>query len=248
MKQFILIISLLTLTACSTVEKDPTEGWSDQKLYEHAKQALHAGEFKSATNYFEILEARYPFGKYAIQTQLEIAYAYYKNNEPVSAIAALDRFIRFNPKNKHLPYVYYLKGLTLYSKGRSFFDSYMPTDFSDIDQKHLAEAFLAFKTLVNLYPKSQYSNDARLRMVYLRNKMAESELKIARYYTLRGAHISSINRIKYLLNQYPSSPFIKDALVLLKENYQNIKHAKQAKMTETLIKQYEANLIYWRKS
>ena len=249
MKHLITILSLLTLVACATtVEKDPTEGWSDQKLYEHAKQALQIGEFQSATNYFETLEARYPFGKYAIQTQLEIAYAYYKNDEPISAIAALDRFIRFNPKNKHLPYAYYLKGLTLYKKGRGFLDPYMPRDFSDIDQKHLQTAFLAFKKLINLYPKSQYSNDARLRMVYLRNKLAESELKIARYYTLRGAHISSINRLKYLLNNYPSSPFIKDALSLLKENYLQIKDLKQAKQIQQLINHYHPTLIHWRKS
>ncbi len=249
MKHLLLIFGLLSLLACgTTVEKDPTEGWSDQKLYEHAKQALQIGEFQSATNYFETLEARYPFGKYAIQTQLEIAYAYYKNDEPISAIAALDRFIRFNPKNKHLAYAYYLKGLTLYKKGRGFLDPYMPRDFSDIDQMHSVNAFLAFKQLINLFPKSQFSNDARLRMVYLRNKLAESEYKIARYYTTRSAHISSINRLTFLLNNYPSSPFINEALVLLKENFSQIKDVEKAKMIEKLNAEYQATIIHWRKS
>ncbi len=250
MKILFTLFSLLLLASCASIteEIDPTANWTAEELYEHAKQALYLGNFEEATDYFESLEARYPFGKYAIQTQLEIAYAYYKNDEQISAIAALQRFIRFNPENKHLDYAYYLIGLANYRKGRGVLDAYLPRDFSDIDQNHLVNAFNAFKKLVTLYPKSKYSNDARLRMIYLRNKLAESELKIAKYYTRRGAHLASINRLRYLLSNYPSSPFIEDALTILKTNYSKIKQQDKVKEVEKLLSNYKKQPIYWRKS
>jgi outer membrane protein assembly factor BamD len=199
--------------------KDETADWSAQKLYSEARSALNDGDYTKAVKYYESLEARYPFGKYAQQAQLEIAYAYYKDEEPDSAIAALDRFIKLNPRSPNIDYAYYLKGLVNYNRGLGVVERYLPLDPAERDAGSSLQAFEDFSELVRLYPNSTYAGDARQRMLYLRNNLALHELYVAEYYMKRRAYVAAANRAKYVVENYQRTPSVPGALVVLAKAY-----------------------------
>ncbi len=209
-----LLAALFTL-GCATTGDDELGNLSANELYKRAKDALAASDFETAINTFEKLEARYPFGKYAQQAQLEIAYAYYKFDEPDSAIAAADRFIRNNPGNEHLDYAYYLKGLANYTRGMSIVDRLARREPSERDTRALREAFADFTTLVKKFPDSRYAEDARKRLIYLHNQLAQYEINVARYYMRRGAWVAAANRARYVVENYQRTPAAREALQVL---------------------------------
>ena len=210
---------LFTLLGCATTQEDALSKLSAEELYRQAKQALAASDFETAINTFEKLEARFPFGKYAQQAQLEIAYAYYKFDEPDSAIAAADRFIRNNPGNPHTDYAYYLKGLVNYTRGLSILDRVVRRDPSERDTRALREAFRDFSQLVREFPESRYAEDARRRLVFLHNQLAQYEINVARYYMRRKAWVAAVNRARYVIENYQRTPAARQALEVLVEAY-----------------------------
>lgn len=211
----------LLLSACAWMDtqKDETQGWSAQKIYTEASGAMKESDYQKAIKYYEILEARYPFGKYATQTQLDVAYAYYKYEEPESALAAADRFIKLYPKHPNVDYAYYLKGLVNYNRTLGFFDRYLPTDQSQRDAGANLESFKDFEKLLQEFPQSPYSADARQRMIYLRNNMALHEIHIATYYMKRGAYLAAVNRAKYVIENFQRTTAVNDALEILIVGY-----------------------------
>ncbi len=221
MRWFRLIPVLLTLFifGCATSPDDKYAKMSAQELYNEAKTSLSAGDYENAISTFEQLEARYPFGKYAQQAQLEIAYAYYKFDEPDSCIATADRFIRNNPGNPHIDYAYYLKGLANYTRGASLVDRVGSRDPSDRDTRALRDAFNDFSQLVKKFPDSRYAKDATQRLVYLHNMLAKYEINVAEYYMKRGAWVAAANRAKYVIENYQRAPAAQDALDVLVRAY-----------------------------
>ncbi|HFD79098.1 MAG TPA: outer membrane protein assembly factor BamD [Gammaproteobacteria bacterium] len=220
--RWLLLIPLLTillLPGCATTPDDELAGLSANELYNRAKKALDSGDYETAINTFEKLQARYPFGKYAQQAQLEIAYAYYKFDEPDSAIATADRFINNNPGNPHLDYAYYLKGLANYNRGANLVDRLAPRDPSERDTRALRDAFNDFTQLVVKFPDSRYAQDAKQRLVYLHNMLARHEINVAYYYMKRGAYVAAANRAKYVIENYQRTPAAQDALRVLIEAY-----------------------------
>src|SRR3970040_1028460 len=109
--------------ACALLKDDydETAGWSAQKLYGEAKDQMASKSWAQAIKYLEKLEARYPYGRYAQQAQLEIAYAYWKDKERASAIAAAERFIKLHPNHDSVDYAYYLKGLINFTEDDGLF-------------------------------------------------------------------------------------------------------------------------------
>jgi len=228
---------VLTLTACGWLEsqEDRTKDWSVTKLYSEASESFAAGNYKQAIEYYEKLEARYPFGRYATQSQLDVAYAYYRAGEPESALAAADRFIKLYPKNPYVAYVYYLKGIVNYNRGVGFLDRYIPTDPSQRDLGSAVDAFQDFAELVRLFPESKYAPDARQRMIFLRDNLAKSEVHIARYYMKRQAYVAAANRCKYVLEHYQRTSAVKDALEILIEAYRHLGKHRLAADTERVL-------------
>jgi outer membrane protein assembly factor BamD len=218
-----LILALL-LSGCSLLpgKIDKTKNWSAHKLYTEAKAQLTDGDYQTAIDYFEKLEARYPFGPYAQQAQLEIAYAYYKYDEPESAIAAAQRFIKTNPRHPNVAYAYYLQGLINYSRGRSLVDRFLPRDLSERDPDYARKAFYDFQKVVKNYPNSRYAGDAKQRMVYLRNVMAKYEINVADYYMRRGAYLAAANRAEYVLKNYEQTTSVPQALVIAVKAYRKL--------------------------
>lgn len=212
---------LLILGGCALFgeTQDETRGWSAGKLYSEAKSELDSGNYQKAIKYYETLEARYPYGRYALQAQLEIAYAYYKDGEPASAVAAADRFIKLHPNHPNVDYAYYLKGLANFNTDLGLFGMMGGQDLTERDPKAAREAFDAFKDLVSRYPNSKYGPDARARMNYLVNALAYHEVHVARYYMRRGAYVAAVNRAKAALQEYPQAPAVEEALAIMVRAY-----------------------------
>lgn len=210
---WILIVTLLA--GCASLQEDPTKGWSAQRLYTEAKTALTNKEYNTAIQYYEKLEARYPYGAYAEQAMLETGYAYYKSDEMASAIASANRFIRTYPTHPHVDYAYYLKGLASFDEDRSSLEKiFGHGDPSMRDPKALRDAYDAFKEVVQRYPNSKYADDSRKRLVYLTNAMAMSDIHAARYYYSRSAYVAVVNRTKNVIENYQRTPAVEDALGL----------------------------------
>lgn len=218
----LLAVLVIALPACSQKNHDPTAHWTKERLYQEAKRAMEGADFEQAVEYFEILEARYPFGDLALQAQLEIAYGYYKFSEYESAISACDRFIKLHPTHEAVAYAYYLRGLVRYEKGTGFLNTFFARDMSQMDQHRLRLAFADFRTVVEQHGDSAYADDARKRMIYLRNEMAHHELETARFYFDRSAYTAALNRIEYLLSNYDGAPVVPDALALQAETYEHL--------------------------
>ena len=219
---FLMALSLLAGCSLLPDEIDETKNWSASKLYYSAKDAMNDGNYENAVKLFEKLEARFPYGAYAQQAQLEVAYAYYKDNEPVSAIAACDRFIKLHPNHPHVDYAYYLKGLANFVEDQSIFARFGDQDMSDRDPKAAREAFEAFQQLVTRYPDSKYTPDAASRMKYLVNALAYNEVHVARYYYKRGAYVAAANRGKYVLEHFQQSPALEEALAIMARSYEKM--------------------------
>jgi outer membrane protein assembly factor BamD len=201
-------------------QKDEFAGWSAEKLYADAKDEMAHGGWGRAIKVLEQLEARYPFGVYAQQAQMDIAYAYWKDGEPAQALAAADRFIKLHPTHPTVDYMYYLKGLVNFNDTGFFLASFAQQDLSERDPKAARESFDAFKELATRFPDSRYTPDAIERMKYLINALASSEVHIARYYYKRGAYLAAANRAQAAVREYQEAPAIEEALYLMVLSYE----------------------------
>jgi outer membrane protein assembly factor BamD len=214
------LLSLLLLGGCAAfTDKDETLGWSQQKLFSEATAEMQAGNYERAIRYYEILESRYPFGKYAHQSRLNVAYAYYRHQEPESALAAADRFIKLHPEHPATAYAYYLRGLVNFNRSLGFLDRFLPTDTSQRDPGAALDSYNDFAEVVRRFPDSEYAADAAQRMLYLRNNLARLEVNVARYYMRRGAFLAAANRAGYVVQNYQRTPAVRDALELMIEAY-----------------------------
>ncbi|MCK4833916.1 MAG: outer membrane protein assembly factor BamD [Gammaproteobacteria bacterium] len=235
MRHLFLLSILAALFSCAGADKDETAGYTAKELYEEAQSDIDSAEFQSAVKLLESLEARYPFDPYAKQAQLEIAYAYYKFEELDQAISAVDRFARLHPRDPHMDYVYYLKGLINFNRGQGLLDVWFPREPSRHDPAVLEQSFNNFATLVRRYPDSKYAGDAYQRMIYLRNQMAEKEILIAEFYIERKSWLSSAKRAKAVITKYPNTIWTKRALEILLQSYQNLELAELAADTQKII-------------
>jgi outer membrane protein assembly factor BamD len=221
MRHSLALFLLLTLIACSSSSSPdaPAKNVPVEEMYNHAKKQLDENSYEEAVKQFESLQSHYPYGRYAQQAQLEIAYAYYKQNEPESALSAADRFIKQYPNNPHVDYAYYVKGLANFNADIGVFGMAFGQDSTERDPKASQDSFAAFKDLVARFPDSKYAPDARVRMQYLLNSLAKYEIHVASYYQRRGAHVAAVNRAKEVLTLYPNSTSTRDALLILVQGY-----------------------------
>ncbi len=215
------LLLVLLLGGCASTLDDSSK-WSAELLYSEAKAALQAGDYESAIKHFETLEAKYPFGKYAEQAQLDTAYAYYKFEEPDSAIAAADRFIKLHPRHPNVDYAYYLRGLASASKKDNPLDFIVTIDPSLLDPSSARQSFNYFNQLVQRFPDSRYVPDAVRHMKILREHLAEHEIHVARYYLKRQAYVAAANRAIFVLETFPRSPTLPAALDILIGAYEGL--------------------------
>jgi outer membrane protein assembly factor BamD len=221
----ILLLTLFIAACASTGDKSDSKAATDadaEKLYERAKKQLDKRNYELAIDEYEKLESAYPFGEYAQKAQMDIAYAHYKMHEPDAAIAAADQFIKLNPLHENVDYAYYIKGLANATRYEGFFDRFVTKDLGDLDPNPLKQAFLDFKLLVRRFPDSRYAEDARQRMVFLRNALARHEYNVADFYYRRGAPVAVINRCGGIIKDYDGADIMPETLALMARAYKSL--------------------------
>src|SRR5919109_4935101 len=178
MRLSLLAVVATLLVGCAANIDDETAGWSAQQLYAEAKDAMSNKDWPRAVRYLEKLEARYPYGRFAQQAQLEIAYAHWKDRERASGIAAVERFIKMYPNHPSVDYAWYLKGLINFNDQYGLLSQIATPDMSDRDPKSTRESFSAFKEVVTRFPDSRYAADSAARLRYLVNALASNEVHV----------------------------------------------------------------------
>jgi len=244
----IAVLFLATLVAgCGLLPevKDETVGWSANKLYTEAKESMSEGGYEKAIKYFEKLESRYPYGRFAQQAQIDIAYAYWKSNEIPSAVAACDRFIKLHPNHPNIDYVYYLRGLVNFNEDLGLLAVVSQQDMTERDPKGARESFDSFKELVTRFPDSKYTPDAVLRMKYLVNALALLEVHVARYYMKRNAYVAAVNRAQYALKNYPEAPATEEALFIMVKAYDLMGMNDLRDDSERIMRKNYPNSVYY---
>ncbi|MDN4587673.1 outer membrane protein assembly factor BamD [Xenophilus aerolatus] len=210
----------VALTAgCSSTKEDRTANWSPNRIYAEAKEEADGGSYDKAVPLYEKLEGRAAGTPLAQQAQLDKAYAQYKGGDRTQAIATLDRFMKLHPASPALDYALYLKGVVNFNDDLGMFSWLTRQDLSERDQKAAKESFLAFKELVERFPDSRYAKDARDRMRYIVNSLAQYEVHVARYYYSRGAYLAAINRAQIALADYREVPALEEALYIMVQSY-----------------------------
>ena len=216
----VILLSLALVTGCSKDEVEDDLEATELAYYTSAQGSLRAGNYAGAIQKLQLLESRFPFGRYAEQAQLEIVFAYYKSVQPEAARSAADRFIRLHPAHPNVDYAYYLKGMVSYEQDKNFLSSIIPMDPSTRDPGAARESFQDFSQLISRYPNSEYAPDAQKRMKYLRNLLATADIHVARYYIKRGAYVAAANRGRYVFENFQGSVAVPDALAIMVEAYQ----------------------------
>ena len=220
----ILMVLVLSMSSCGWFgddeERDEFAGLStEEQFYRRALDQLNSQVFRSAISTYQALESRFPFGRFAAQAQIEIVYAYYRNNDLEAARAAADRFIRLHPENENVDYAYYMKGLASFNEENGFINRFLPIDPTRRDPGRARESFSDFAQLLALYPDSVYAADTRARMVHLRNNLAAYEVHVANYYLERRAYIAALRRGQYVVENFQGTPAVADGVALMAESY-----------------------------
>lgn len=217
----LLALTPLLLGGCSLFGDNKKEKpeLSEQEYYDQARKELDLNNTQEAIELLQDLESRYPFGAYGQQGQLELIYAQYRNFDYDSAAIAADRFIRLHPGHSNVDYAYYMKGLANYDRDDMGFTRYLSQSQAERDLTNLRQAYVDFSQFLNRFPASPYAADARQRMIFLRNLLAEREIVVARFYFKRKAYLAAANRGRYLVENYPDSPLVGDGLAVMAEGY-----------------------------
>ena len=214
-------VLVLQLAGCSgRDERDEISGAAT--LYERAERSMNSGNYANAIRYYEALEGRYPFSNQTKQAQLDLIYCYYKDRQIESAVDAATQFERENPTHPRVDYALYMRGLAYFSGEHSWYHRLFNVDLTRRPPKNVQESFSAFAQLTQRFPASIYADDARQRMIFLRNRLAEYENHVARYYLARGAWVAALNRAAFALRQYDGAPAIAESLAIMARCYQEL--------------------------
>jgi outer membrane protein assembly factor BamD len=217
----LVLLPVLLLQACAgRSEREELSGAA--AIYERARKAMDSGNYSNAIFYYEALEGRYPFSNQTKQAQLDLIYCYYKDRQIESAIDAATTFERENPTHPRVDYALYMRGLAYFSGQHTWYHRLFKVDLTRRPPRNAQESFSAFAQLLQRFPDSIYAADARQRMVFLRNRLADYELHVARYYLRRGAWIAALNRATYVLRQYDGAPAVPEALRIVTRSYEEL--------------------------
>ena len=217
----LLMAAALAICGCSSTRHKEMQG-DPEVLYKRGYELLRDNDFGGAIKVYEALDARYPFSDAARQGRLDLMYAYYKDHQSESAVDAADQFIRENPAHPRCDYANYIKGLVYFERTPNVFERWLRVDLSERPPSDARKSFVAFQTVVTNYPQSEYAQDARVRLLYLRNRLADYETHVASYYMRRGAYLAAIARAKYTIENYDGAPAVKTSLEIMTDAYRKL--------------------------
>ncbi|WP_325891785.1 outer membrane protein assembly factor BamD [Grimontia sp. NTOU-MAR1] len=229
------LLAISLLAGCSSTE-EVVPDIPPSELYQEAQVSLNEGSWNTAIQKLEALDSRYPFGAYSEQVQLDLIYAYYKNDDLALGEATIDRFMRMNPGHPEMDWVLYMRGLTNMAQDRSFIHDMLNMDREDRDPEPVRRAFVDFRRLLDRYPDSDYAADAAKRLVALKNRLADYELATADFYVRREAWVAVINRCQQIQRDFPDTDAAKKSLPLMLKAYEELKLEEPAQRTRDLMK------------
>jgi outer membrane protein assembly factor BamD len=229
-KLVIVVMAALLLAGCAAAPDISTlyPGQSESKIFHDGEHFMLKGNYAEAVKHFEVLDARYPFGKYSRQGQLDIIYAYLKNDDVTSALASADRYIKLYPIGPSVDYAYYMRGLIRFNQNHGFFEKYFPTDFAKRDLTTIKQAYGDFRLLLHYFPRSKYAADAKIRLRYIRNIISRHELQVAEFYFKHDAYVAAANRANIVVQNYQGTPSVPQALAVMVKSYRKLNLAKDA--------------------
>jgi len=234
--RLLLCTALAVLMAgCSSMRHKPIT--NADELYDLAYKEMASGDFSSAIKSYEMLEARFPFSNATRQAQLDLIYSYYENGDKENVIDQAEQFIRENPAHPRCDYAWYMKGMANFDRDRNIFERWARADLTKRPPENSRTSFMSFQTLIQRYPNSRYATDARQRMIFLRNRLANFEVYVARYYYKRGAYVAALNRAKFAIENYDGAPVTKDALVITRDSYLKLGMKDLADKSDVVLKQ-----------
>jgi outer membrane protein assembly factor BamD len=239
-KSLLLALTAAVLVGCG--RNDVVQNAGPELLYERGTEMMQAGNYQGAAMYFLQLEASYPFSNVTRQAQLDIIYAYYKAGQPEAAIAAAEEFERENPTHPRVDYTLYMRGLIYFDQAPNILERLFRIDMTTRPPKDTLRSFQMFQELLRRFPESEYAEDGRQRMVFLRNRLAEYENHVARYYLRRGAYVAAANRAKFAVESYPGAPQLKESLEIMIEAYRELEMADLAADAERVLQRTFADL------
>ena len=190
-----------------------------EQMYNQAQRQMERRDYSGAAETLENLQARYPFGPYFKQAQLDLINTYFQQEEMGSAIAAADRFIRLNPRDEHVPYAIYMRGRSNLERGNDLLTRTFGIDRRVRDPSPLREAMNDFMRVAENYPDSEYANDSRERVGQLRRDLAYHEMHVTRWYMSRGAYVAAANRAMGVVENFQGTPQVQEALGVLVDAY-----------------------------
>ncbi|MGH8111374.1 MAG: outer membrane protein assembly factor BamD [Rhodanobacteraceae bacterium] len=239
LKLALLVPLLFAVGACSLFHRGPRDTLNNmtvEQMYQRAHKLEQDGNYAGAAPVYQKLIARFPFGAYTEQSQIELAYAQYKDGKPDDAYSTINEFIKTFPTQKHIAYAYYLRGLINFDRTGGAVQKLVKISPSRFDQGYALQSFDDFNTLIARFPDTRYAADARQRMIYLRNQLAQSELNTAEFYLQRKAYVAAADRAKYIIEHYQQSPQVADALAVLAKSYSKLGQQKLADQTTEVLK------------
>ena len=217
----ILCLAISSLSGCNSMENKKQDE-SEQQYYQSAQKELEGGRYLAAIEKIEALKSRYPYGRYAEQAQLELIYAHYRNLDYTQTVITAEQFIRLYPNHPQLDYAYYAKGIATFQMDKGLFERFMPTDVSKRDMGAAKESFEDFNKIVQRFPNSEYINDASIKMLFLRNRLADYEVNVAKYYMRRQAYVAAANRGQYVVKHFQQTPAVAPALAIMVKAYRKL--------------------------
>ncbi|OAM34559.1 competence protein ComL [Eikenella sp. NML96-A-049] len=245
MKKILLVTGLaVMLSACSStsttaVSQDAqiTQDWSVDKLYAEAHEEMESRNYSRSVRLYEILRARFPNTRQAVQSRLDTAYVYYKDEQQPQALAHVEQFLKLYPNHPNTDYALYLKGLIVLNQDKSIFNKLASQDWSDRDPKANREAYQVFNELITLFPDSKYANDAREKMTRLVDALGGNEMAIARYYMQRGAYLAAANRAQGIVSRYQNTRYVEEALAIMMTAYTRLEKPELSNDTRRVLAQ-----------
>jgi len=221
----LLISAALLVSGCSSKKKkrlaqEEIAQQQVEQLYTKAKSALDRGNYSFAIQYYQTLEANFPYGEYTEQAKLDMIFAFDKTNQIEKAVEAADNFIKLYPTHPNVDYAYYMKGVASFEKKSGAIDKFIKGGRSTVrDPKPYRDSLKSFEELLKRYPNSIYAEDSKQRMVFVRNALAERELAIAQFYFDNQTYVAAVNRCKTIIYQFETAPAVEGALVLMEKTY-----------------------------
>lgn len=245
-KGIALVLTAILLSGCANFSSNDNvaQNLSAEQLYEQARNHVRNGEWKSAYRYLSAISNRFPHSAHAQQALIDQAYVSWQDEDAEKALEAIARLQSLYPSHPGNDYILYLKGLITFTPPSAFLSTLTGQNPSERDPKGLSQSYDAFKALVEQYPNSAYAPDARQRLTWLANTIAENETFVAQYYYQRKAYIAAINRSQNVLRDFAGVPVAEKALFILMQSYQALGQTQDAERTQRLLAHNYPNSVY----